>query len=183
MQLHKWSKNVINVKNCQYLKGNCQFFSVMSEMKTVFFYNSSLVLFTACFYHFLFWRYLNSSMTSFSSDILLPSISKFKWFEQPRQRPPITPSNNLENKILSDIYWRVQLVCIKLQTYKSGPDQMPFWWIKVCYDLFNHLRVTEILCSFRLVLKMGKQVKKYGSWINLKKLYHKKNKNKQSSFP
>ena len=119
MQLHKWSKNVVNVKNCQYLKGNCQFFSVMSEMKTVFFYNSSLVLFTACFYHFLFWRYLNSSMTSFSSDILLPSISKFKWFEQPRQRPPITPSNNLENKILSDIYWRVQLVCIKLQTCSS----------------------------------------------------------------
>ena len=31
-----------------------------------------LALFTACFYHFLFWRYLNSSMTRFSSDILLP---------------------------------------------------------------------------------------------------------------
>ena len=30
------------------------------------------MLFTACFYHFLFWRYLNSSMTSFSSEILLP---------------------------------------------------------------------------------------------------------------
>ena len=31
-----------------------------------------LGLFTACLYHFLFWRYLNSSMVSFSSDILLP---------------------------------------------------------------------------------------------------------------
>ena len=31
-----------------------------------------LALFTACFYHFLFWRYLNSSMTRFSSGILLP---------------------------------------------------------------------------------------------------------------
>ena len=31
-----------------------------------------LALFTACFYHFLFWRYLNSNMTRFSSDILLP---------------------------------------------------------------------------------------------------------------
>ena len=30
------------------------------------------ILFTACFYHFLFWRYLNSSMTSFLSNILVP---------------------------------------------------------------------------------------------------------------
>ena len=30
-----------------------------------------LVLFTACLYHFLFWRYFNSSMVSFLSDILL----------------------------------------------------------------------------------------------------------------
>ena len=30
-----------------------------------------LELVTACFYHILFWRYLNSSMTSFSSEILL----------------------------------------------------------------------------------------------------------------
>ena len=29
-----------------------------------------LVLFTVCFYEFLLWRYLNSSVTSFSSDIL-----------------------------------------------------------------------------------------------------------------
>ena len=43
------------------------FISYLSEMKIVsMFYNSSL------FYHFLFWRYLNSSMTRFLSDILLP---------------------------------------------------------------------------------------------------------------
>ena len=43
------------------------------------------------------------------------------------------PSNNLENKTLSDAYWRVQLVC---------------------------KRVTEILCSFKLVLegKTGKEI-------------------------
>ena len=29
------------------------------------------MLFAACFYHFLFWRYLNSSMTHFLSEILL----------------------------------------------------------------------------------------------------------------
>ena len=50
------------------------FISYLSEMKIVsMFYNFFiLVLFTACFYHFLFWKYLNSSMTRFSSDILLP---------------------------------------------------------------------------------------------------------------
>ena len=34
------------------------------------------------------------------------------------------------------------------------------WQIKICYDLFNHLKVTEILCSFRLVLegKTGKEI-------------------------
>ena len=49
------------------------FFSYLSEMETVsMFYNFLiLVLFTAYFYHFMLWRYLNSSMTSFSSDILL----------------------------------------------------------------------------------------------------------------
>ena len=49
------------------------FISYLSEVKTArsitLLYSST---FTACFYHFLFWRYLNSSMTRFSSDILLP---------------------------------------------------------------------------------------------------------------
>ena len=50
------------------------FISYLSEVKTVsMFYNFFiLVLFTACFYRFLFWRYLNSSMACFSSEILLP---------------------------------------------------------------------------------------------------------------
>ena len=43
------------------------------EITPVCFYNSFiLALFTACFYLFLFWRYLNSSMTTFLSDIVLP---------------------------------------------------------------------------------------------------------------
>ena len=29
------------------------------------------------------------------------------------------PSNNLEDKTLSDIYWRVQLVCINIQAHSS----------------------------------------------------------------
>ena len=38
MELHdEWSENVENVENHQFLKGNCEFFSVsyLSEMKTV----------------------------------------------------------------------------------------------------------------------------------------------------
>ena len=53
-------------------------------------------------------------------------------------------SNNLENKTLSDTYWRVQLVCMKVLAHSSleppleyKQDQMPL--IKVCYDLFGHL--------------------------------------------
>ena len=70
------------------------FISYLSEIKTIsMFYNFLvLVLFTACFYHFLYWRFLNSSMTSFSSDILLPflnsndlncldHVSKITWFD------------------------------------------------------------------------------------------------------
>ena len=58
-------------------EGNLRIFiSYLSKIRIVsMFYNCVfliLALFTACFYHFLFWRYWNSSMTRFSSDILLP---------------------------------------------------------------------------------------------------------------
>ena len=29
------------------------------------------------------------------------------------------PSNNLENKTISDTYWRVQLVCVQVQAHSS----------------------------------------------------------------
>ena len=45
-------------------------FSYLSEMKTVC--SITLPYSTTCFYHFLLWIYLNSSMTGFSSGILLP---------------------------------------------------------------------------------------------------------------
>ena len=41
-----------------------------------------LALFATCFYHFLFWRYLNSSMTCVFF-INSAAISRFDWFEQP----------------------------------------------------------------------------------------------------
>ena len=51
-------------------------------------------------------------------------------------------SNNLE-KISSETYWRVQLVCMKVQvhsflepTLEYNQDQIPLT-IKVSYDLFN----------------------------------------------
>ena len=74
-EFHKWSKNMVNVENRQFEKGNCVFFSYLSEMKTVsMFYNSSLFYYFLYFVStiFLFWRYLNSNMTSFLSDTLLP---------------------------------------------------------------------------------------------------------------
>ena len=59
-------------------EGNLQvFISHLSEMKIIsMFYNFFIpALFTACFYHFLFWRYLNSCMTRISWDILLPFLN------------------------------------------------------------------------------------------------------------
>ena len=50
-----------------------------------------LAFFTACFYHFLFWGYLNSSMYEKVFVRHAAPISKFKWFEQ-----PWVPCTNLE---------------------------------------------------------------------------------------
>ena len=36
-----------------------------------------------------------------------------------KQGPQMWPSNNLENKTPSDIYWRIQLVCMKVQAQSS----------------------------------------------------------------
>ena len=75
------------------------------------------------------------------------------------------PSNNLENKIPSDAYWRVQLVCKKVQAYSSLESPL----IHSGSDAFDEssfvmtfltiFKVTEILRSFRLVLegKSGKE--------------------------
>ena len=68
-ELHKWSENMVNVKNCNFLEVNYEFLSDLSNTKTVMMFHNSpliLVLFTDCFFHFLFWRYLHLSMTSFS---------------------------------------------------------------------------------------------------------------------
>ena len=55
------------------------------------------------------------------------------------------PFKNLESRIPSDTYWKIQLVCLKVQVHSSleppleyNKDQM-LWQIKICYDLFNKL--------------------------------------------
>ena len=65
------------------------------------------------------------------------------------------PSSNPENKTLSDTYWKVQLVCTKVQALHSleppleyNQDQTP-WWIKVCYDCFNHLASYRDIMQFQ----------------------------------
>ena len=71
------------------------------------------------------------------------------------------PSNNLENKTLSGTYWRVQLVCMKVQVRISLEPVRTrrLWWIKVHYDFFIHLRSYR---NFRLVVegKTGREIPK-----------------------
>ena len=65
----------VNVENRQFLKERWEFLSVIWikwKQSVCSITLPILALFTACFYLFLFWRNLNSSMTSFSSDILFP---------------------------------------------------------------------------------------------------------------
>ena len=75
------------------------------------------------------------------------------------------PSNNLEWS--SDIYWRVQLVCKKVQAHSSleppleyNQDQMPLTNQGSLMTFLTILGITEISCSFRLVLegKTGKEI-------------------------
>ena len=77
------------------------------------------------------------------------------------------PSNNQENKIPSDIYWRVQLVCIKVQVQSSLEPPLEYNQDKLLFPnqmidmiFLTNQGVTEILCSFRLVLegKRGKEI-------------------------
>ena len=73
-------------------------------------------------------------------------------------------SNNLENKTLSDTYWRIQLVYMKVQAHSSLEPKLEYnqyqmsWWI----TFLTVLRVIEILCSLRLVQegKTGKEIPK-----------------------
>ena len=85
------------------------------------------------------------------------------------------PSNNLENKTLSDTYGRIQLVCMKVQAHslirttteiQSRPDafdesRFVMTFLEKLWSFFlTILRVTEKLWSFRLVLKgrTGKEI-------------------------
>ena len=63
------------------------------------------------------------------------------------------PSNNLENKAPSDTYWRVQLVCKKVQAHsflepplEYNQDQMPLTNEGSLWPFKLSLGVTEILC-------------------------------------
>ena len=67
------------------------------------------------------------------------------------------PSNVLENKIPSVAYWRVHLLCKKVQVHSSLEPPLEY---NHAFDrsmlvmiFLTNLRVTEILCSFGLVLE------------------------------
>ena len=76
------------------------------------------------------------------------------------------PSNNLENKTLSDTYWRNAITCIKVQAnsfseplLEYNQDQTPLMFLMTFLTI---LGIMDILCSFRLVLerKAGKEIPK-----------------------
>ena len=71
----------------------------------------------------------------------------------------MSPSENLENKILPDTYWRFQLISMAALARSSleppveySQDQMPLTNQGLLTFLTN-LKVKEISCSFRLVLR------------------------------
>ena len=74
------------------------------------------------------------------------------------------PSNNLENKTPYDTYSRVQLICKKVLAHRtttvtqSGPDA--FDKPKFIMTFLTIFGLTEILCSFKLVLEgnTGKKI-------------------------
>ena len=85
--------------------------------------------------------------------------------------PLMKPSDNMKNKIPSDTYWRVELVCTKVRSRSSlepplqyNHDQMPLTYQDSLWPFLTILGVTEILCSFRLVLE-GKTCKEIYTWI------------------
>ena len=74
-------------------------------------------------------------------------------------------SNSLKNKTPTDTSWKVHLICAKVQAYSSleppleyNYDQRP-WWIKVCCGLLTILGVTDMLCSFFVLVLEGKRGK------------------------
>ena len=73
------------------------------------------------------------------------------------------PFNNLEKKTLWDTYWRFQLVCKKIQAHVSLEPPLEYnqnQMTKFIVTFLTILGVTEILCSFKLVLegKIGKDI-------------------------
>ena len=74
MELHEWSENMVNVQNCQFLKENCWFLSVIraTRKQSV----CSITLLYSCTFYSLFLPFfvleiIKSNMTRGSSDILL----------------------------------------------------------------------------------------------------------------
>ena len=101
--------------------------------------------------------------------LLFTSLSKTLLTIERRLTEQYVILQQSKNKILSDEYWRVQLVYMKFQAHNSlekpleyNQDQMSLL-NQVCYDCLTILGVAEILCSFRLVLE--KKIAKRDTWV------------------
>ena len=94
-ELHEWSENVVNVENWQFLTRNCKFLLVNIKAKwkqsvcfitlpcSSTFYSLSLSFFVLEIFKFKYGKFFIRNS---------PSISKFEWFEQPRQISMYIPS-------------------------------------------------------------------------------------------
>ena len=83
-ELNEWSKNVVNVKNCQFLKGNFKFLSVIwvKWKQSV----CSIIRPCSITFYSLFIPFFVLEMFKFNYGKFFvrhsASISKFEWFEQ-----------------------------------------------------------------------------------------------------
>ena len=83
------------------------------------------------------------------------------------QGPPMRPSKNLGNRTPLETYWKVQLVSVKVQAHNSleppleyRPDAFDDSSFIITFLII--VGVTEILCSFKLILE-GKTGKEFWS--------------------
>ena len=109
----------------QFLKGNCKFFSVIWVKWKQSVCSIILVYSSTCFCHFLFWRYLNSSMKSFLLDILLSFPNSNDLNSRELHKP-----KSVTNILTTIIDWKNAFVYIHVHQMKN--------WEPGLYNSLHH---------------------------------------------
>ena len=113
MELHKWSENVVNVRNHQFSKGNCELLSVtwVKWKQSLF---SITLLYSSTFYCF-FAPFFVLEIFKFKYDKFLvrnpAPVSKFEWFERVKcMRWWVENYRFLVEKFISFNYWTLKYI-------------------------------------------------------------------------